>query len=188
MKLGDNALAVVSTGYKKYETIPVVITGVMETLKKVTNNGKTEKYAEKNYRVEPLDTDNYSIIDSVSSENIFPIEEKEEAKTKCNALMGITPEKQKQIEEYKYKEAKEEFDKLKNYLKTNKVFNDYTWTEDVEDTIIKLLKDNYLTLNSNSNKIVNKQNTHSIFDFDPFESWENDRRKMNRRLERLLQF
>lgn len=162
MKIGDEALAVVKS-YRSYKIVPVTITGVMDSAKSVSVNGESEKEIKRYYQV---DSDVEFSQDMIPSENIFALEDKEHAIERRNELMGIkSPAK---IEDEKLTKAKKELEKIKEHGKWDSV-------EDIEETLINLLKDDKLVLESRK-QVVDRLN--SLY-YDPFDVFE-------RRLARLF--
>jgi len=149
MKIGDEALAVVK-GYYSYKVVPVTITGIMDSAKKVNINGKKEQQIERLYQV---DSDE-EISGLIPSENIFSLEDKDKAKERRDELMGINPKK---IEDEKLAKAKKDLEKIKSEGK-------WETLEDAEDTLIKLLKNGNIELKRN--QLVSKEFDDTFKEFN----------------------
>ena len=180
MKIGEQAFAIVGQN-SKMEVMPCLITGVRETLKKTTFDGITKRDIHKEYDVESLD----GIYEAtITSENLFS--DKEKAEEQLNAIMGMD---KKKIEQREYDKAKSELNSLKRYLKRKNY--KYNWNDEIEDTIIKLIKDGFIYTDfpfSEANKLIDRHNARGLFYFDPFDSFEQRQDNFTKRLERLMEF
>ena len=159
MNIGDEALAVVNY-HSTYKIVPVTITGVMDSAKSVSINGESKKEIKRYYQV---DSEIAFPSDMIPSENVFAVEDKELAKERRNELLGI--KSQAQIENEKLSKAKNQLSKIKENGKWETV-------EDIENTLIDLIKNKKLSFIDED--VDRLERAYLLPEWsDPFERWSN---------------
>lgn len=134
MNIGDKGYVLT----KEYDVIPVTITGKIETLSKVSINGKEEKKIVKQYQIE---SENHYVPNTVNSDYLFKTEE--EALNKRHELVEI---KRTKLEDKEYNKAKTKLEAIKKFSKEYK-HGKWDTVENIEKSLLDLIKGGKLSIN-----------------------------------------